>query len=253
MTLQTELWLGLAAFVASALNAGAGGGSFISFPALLATGVSPIAANATNNTAMWLGGVSSAVSFRNEVVVERATFMKMLAASVAGSIVGALLLLRTSDAIFAGMIPFLLLAATIVFLAGPRLVAVSRRARLGLRLNSPLGLGIQTAVAVYGGFFGAAMGIVMLAIFGVLGMQNVRHANALKVMLSAVINGVAVIPFALAHVILLVPVVAMGLGAIAGGYLAAGAVKRIPPAGLRAFVGVVACAMTAYFFWKTYG
>ena len=209
-------------------------------------------ANATNNVAMWLGSFASAGSFRSELDVPRPAFVRILAASIIGSTIGALLLLRTSNATFAGLIPFLLLLATIVFIAGPTLTRISQKTNIPLTIDSPLGLAVQTCIAIYGGFFGAAMGILMLALLGVLGMHDLRKANAFKVFLSALINGVAVVPFLLARIIAWEPAAFMSAGAIAGGFLGASIVKRLPSHVVRGFVTVVACTMTTYFFWADY-
>jgi uncharacterized membrane protein YfcA len=244
--------VGGAAFVASAINAGAGGGSFISFPAILATGVAPISSNATNNVAMWLGSLASTGSFRSEIDVHRPTLVRMLVTSAIGSTLGAILLLRTSNATFAGLIPFLLLGATIVFIAGPAIKQAAQNSGHDLTVNSVPGLSLQFVIAAYGGFFGAAIGILMLALLTVLGMHDLRRANAFKVLLSTVINGVAVIPFVIARAIAWEPAAFMSVGAIAGGFLGADLVKRLPSHVVRNFVIVVASTMTAYFFWTTY-
>jgi uncharacterized membrane protein YfcA len=238
--------------VASAINAGAGGGSFISFPAVLATGVPPVAANATNNVAMWLGSFASASSFRSDIDVPRPVLVRMLVASGVGSIAGAILLLRTPNAVFATLIPYLLLAATVIFVTGPALTRSAQRGGGALSLASPPGLAAQFFIAVYGGFFGAAIGILMLALLGLLGVSDMRRANAFKVLLATVINGVAVVPFVIARAIAWEPAVFMSAGAVAGGYLGAGAVKRLPSIVVRRLVILIACTMTAYFFWKTY-
>ncbi|GAC1304036.1 MAG: sulfite exporter TauE/SafE family protein [Vulcanimicrobiaceae bacterium] len=219
---------------------------------LLATGVAPVPASATNNVAMWLGSLASTGSFRSEIDIPRPALTKMLVASVAGTILGAILLLRTSNAAFTTLIPLLLAAATAIFIAGPELTRRSQRMTAALTVESPLGLLTQFAIAVYGGFFGAAMGILMLALLGILGMHDLRRANAFKLLLSTVINGVAVVPFVIARAIAWEPAIAMSVGAIAGGYLGAGVVKRMPSATIRAFVTVIAVSMTAYFTWKTY-
>jgi uncharacterized membrane protein YfcA len=202
---------------------------------------------------MWLGSFASAGEFRSLIDVSRGTLLRMLAASAVGSTAGAILLLRTPDATFSILIPYLLLAATLLFVFGPRLTQASERAGKALGVDSPLGLAGQTAIAVYGGFFGAAIGILMLALLEILGMRDLRRANAFKVLLATVINGVAVVPFLIARVIAWEPAVAMSAGAIAGGILGARIVKALPSRVVRAFVITVACTMTAYFFWKTYG
>jgi uncharacterized membrane protein YfcA len=211
-----------------------------------------VSANATNNVAMWLGAFASTGSFRSEIDVPRPTLVKMLAASVIGSIIGAFILLRTSNAQFSRLIPFLLLGSTTLFVCGPWITKRVRRIDGELSIESPLGLGLQFCIAVYGGFFGAAAGILMLALLTILGMTDLRRANAFKVLLSTVINGVAVIPFVIARAVAPEPAVAMSIGAIAGGFLGAGVVKRMPPKVVRGFVIVVASTMTVYFFWKQY-
>ena len=254
MTFQTGVFIGAAAFVASAVNAGAGGGSFLSFPALLAIGIPPINANATNNTAMWLGSFASAGALRSHIDVPQRTLLRMLAVSVVGSVCGALLLLHTSNVAFARLIPILLFLATALFIAGPRLTRAARGEELGaaLRLDTPLGLAGQLVIATYGGFFGAAIGILMLALLGLLGMHDLRRANAFKVLLATVVNGVAVVPFVIARAIAWDAAFVTSVCAIAGGYLGAGLVKRLPSHVVRTFVIVIACAMTLYFAIKTY-
>ena len=241
-----------AAFVASAINAGAGGGSFVSFPAILATGVPPVSANATNNFAMWLGAFSSAGSFRKQIDIERPVLVKMLVTSLVGSLVGAAILLRTSNAAFTGLIPYLLLGSTAIFAFGPEITRRARGSNATLRIDSPAGIAAQFVIAVYGGFFGAAAGILMLALLGLLGLNDLRRANAFKVLLATAINGVACIPFILARAIAWEPAVAMSIGAITGGVIGASFVKRLPNKAIRALVIATGCTMTVYFFWKNY-
>jgi hypothetical protein len=219
---------------------------------LLSTGVPSVSANATNNVAMWLGSFASAGSFRSHMDVPRGTLVRMIVTSGVGSVAGAILLLHTSNAQFSGLIPYLLLTATALFIFGPALTRLSQRSHGGLTLDSPLGLALQFLIAVYGGFFGAAIGILMLALLALLGMGDLRRAQAFKLLLATVINGVACVPFVLAGAIAWVPAIAMSVGSIAGGYLGAGVVKRLPPGVVRAVVIVVGVSMTAYFFWKTY-
>jgi uncharacterized membrane protein YfcA len=252
LTFQHGVLVGGAAFLASGINAGAGGGSFISFPAILAAGIAPISANATNNTAMWVGGLSSTGALRSELTVERKTLLKMLGVSIVGSILGAVVLLRTSNSAFTQLIPLLLLFSTLLFIFGPGLTRAVRSRRTGISLDSPAGLAAQFVIAVYGGFFGAAAGILMLALLGLLGMTDMRRANALKVLLATTINGIAVIPFVIARAIAWDAALVACTCALAGGYIGAAVVKRLPSLVIRRFVIVGACTMTAYFFWKTY-
>jgi uncharacterized membrane protein YfcA len=214
--------------------------------------VPSVSANATNNVAMWLGSFASAGSFRSEIDVPRRILVRMVATSSIGSVVGALILLRTSNERFSALIPFLLLASTALFICGPWITKRARESKAVLSVDSPLGFGLQFLIAVYGGFFGAAIGILMLALLTILGMSDLRRANAFKLLLATVINGVAVVPFVIAKAVSWEPAIAMSVGAIAGGFLGAGVVKRMPPVVVRGFVIFVGLSMTAYFFWKTY-
>lgn len=201
---------------------------------------------------MWLGSFASTGSFRGELDVPRPALAKLMVASVVGSILGALLLLRTSNASFTQLIPILLFVATTLFILGPQLTKLTQRVTATLTIQSPVGIALQFAIAVYGGFFGGAIGILMLALLGILGMHELRRANAFKVLLSTVINGVAVIPFLIAREIAWDAALYMSVGAIAGGYIGAGLVMRLPSTIVRSFVIFVAVTMTAYFVWKTY-
>jgi uncharacterized membrane protein YfcA len=201
---------------------------------------------------MWLGSFASAGSFRSEIDIPRRILVRMIVTSSVGSVVGALILLRTSNERFSALIPFLLLASTTLFICGPWITKRARESKTELGVDSPLGFGLQFLIAVYGGFFGAAIGILMLALLTILGLTDMRRANAFKLLLATVINGVAVVPFVIAKAVSWEPAIAMSVGAITGGFLGAGVVKRMPPPVVRAFVIFVGLSMTAYFFWKTY-
>jgi uncharacterized membrane protein YfcA len=253
VTLANAAFVGGAAFIATVINAGAGGGSFISFPALLAVGISPISANATNNTAMWIGSLTSAGSLGSELRIERRILIRLLVTSILGSVAGAVILLRTTNATFAALIPALLFFSTLLFIVGPTLTRKVRASGINLSVESRVGIVAQFAIAVYGGFFGAAAGILILALLGLLGLTDLRQANALKVLLAAVINGVAVVPFVIARAIAWDAAAVACVCAVAGGYVGAGLVKRLPSIAIRRFVIFVGCSMTLYFAWRTYG
>ena len=201
---------------------------------------------------MWLGAFSSAGSFRKQIDIERAVLVKMLVTSLIGSTLGAVILLRTSNAAFTKLIPYLLLGSTLIFAFGPQLTRRARGSNTTLRIDSPAGLFAQFVIALYGGFFGAAAGILMLALLGLLGLNDLRRANAFKVLLATAINGVACIPFIVARAIAWEPAVAMSIGAIAGGVVGAGFVKRLPSNVIRMLVIAIGCTMTAYFFYKNF-
>lgn len=240
-----------AALVAGALNSVAGGGSFVSFPALLFLGLPPIVANATNNTAMWLGTLSSVGGYREEFGERRRRFAPVLAVATVGGALGAVLLLVTPEATFTRLIPYLLLFATVVFAASDRLRGLAGRSgsaddRPSGRLYAPL-----FAVAIYGGYFGAGIGILILALFALAGWSEIHRMNAVKVLLATFINGIAVVPFALAGKIAWGVALVVAVGAVAGGYFGARIARRIDPHVIRNTVTAVGAAMTLYFFVRT--
>jgi uncharacterized membrane protein YfcA len=251
MTLAQFAVLFLAAAAAGAINSVAGGGSFISFPALLLTGVPPISANATNATALWPGSVASVGAYRRELSVQRRGIVLFSATSLVGGLIGALLLLRTNDAVFEQLIPYLLLMATVVFAASPQITKLARRhTDEGGPVRRAAVLLLYLAVAVYGGFFGAGLGILTLAVLGLLGLDNIHEMNALKTLQASLVNGVAVIAFVLAGVIEWPAALVMTVGAIAGGYGGAAIARQLNPKHVRLAIVVYSVALTAYFFVK---
>ena len=240
--------LALAAFAAGAMNSVAGGGSFLSFPALLLAGVAPISANATNNAAMWVGTLGSARGYREEVAEHRALLLPVVCASVAGSLIGALLLLATPPSLFVRIIPWLLLFATILFAASPRPAPGANAAPR----HAPWQVAAQFAVAIYGGYFGAGMGILMLALLAFSGLPSLNAQNAIKNVLAVAINGIALVPFAIARIVDWRFAVPMALIALLGGYFGARFFRRVPQPLSRALVVVIGAAMTTVFFVKTF-
>jgi len=233
-----------AAVVGGAINSVAGGGSFLTFPALLFAGVPAIPANATNNTAMWLGIVASARGYREEIRAYRGVIVPALIVSLIGSLGGAILLLHTPPKIFEHLIPWLLLFATVVFALSP-LLTKRHETR---DVHSPWQLAAQFAVSIYGGYFGAGMGILMLSILSISGLPNMNAMNGVKNVLSIVINGVAVVPFAIAGVINWPIALLMAVFAMAGGYAGARFFRRVPSHITRIIVLSIGAAMSAYFF-----
>lgn len=233
-----------AAFVGGAINSVAGGGSFLTFPALLFAGIPAIPANATNNTAMWMGGLASARGYKEEISKYRSVIVPALAISLAGSLAGAILLLHTPPKIFERLIPWLLLFATAVFAISPLLVRRETRKHV----HSPAQLVLQLAVSVYGGYFGAGMGILMLAILSFSGLPNMNAMNGVKNLLSVAINGVAVVPFLIAGVIDWPVALLMAIFAMAGGYAGARFFRRVPSRTTRLIVLCIGAGMSAYFF-----
>jgi uncharacterized membrane protein YfcA len=231
MTLLEVLWVSGAALLAGALNAVAGGGSFFTVPSLIFLGVSPVVANATSTVALWPGSLASAWGYRREVAAERESALALSLVSAVGGVAGALLLVWTPADVFLRLLPFLLLAATLFFTFGPRI-----RAALGARSGEESGrataLVLQAVIAVYGGYFGGGMGLMMLAAFALMGMTDIHRMNGLKSLLGALINGLAVVTFIVARVVdwaIVLP-------------------RRLPSVHVRRFVIAVGWAMTVAFF-----
>ena len=254
MTPQTIVFLFVAGALGGALNAVAGGGSFVAFPALLWTGVPPIPANATNTIALWTAAAASGGAYRRHLDVPRRVLIPLLTASLLGGIAGALLLLKTPAQTFMRVLPWLTLGATLLFAFG-RKIAGSRRSVIEHETTGAALAGatlFQLCVAVYGGYFGGGMGIVMLAMLATLGMTDIHAMNALKSVMGFVINGVAVVTFVIARAVYWRHGIIMILGAIAGGYLGAHYAMKMPQSWVRRFVVLVGAGMTVYFFWKAY-
>jgi uncharacterized protein len=229
------------------MNSVAGGGSFLSFPALIAAGVPSIPANATNSAAMWVGTFGSARAYWPDVRPHKRMLYSVLAVSIVGSIIGACLLLLTPAATFDRLIPWLLLFATAVFAASPYLAKPHAS-------NDPAHqwwqLVVQFFVALYGGYFGAGMGILMLAILAFSSLPSFNATNGMKNVLSVAINGCSLIPFLFARIIdwrFAIPMCAM---ALLGGYAGANIFRRVPGAVARAIVITIGVAMTFVFFLK---
>ena len=263
MQTLTELFLFATAFVGGALNSVAGGGSFLALPALISVGVPAVPANATTTLALWPGSLSSAIAYRREIVAIKSWFAALGAVSLAGGLLGGWLLVRTSNARFLDLLPWLMLAAALTFTFGARAVARLRgddtaaapadappsSAAAHPRLPWWI-LGFQLLIAVYGGYFGGGMGIMMLAGLAVAGMNDIHEMNGLKTLLAVVINGIALIEFVIAGAIVWRLGIIMVAGGILGGYTGAAYARQFPPRAVRQFVIVTAWAMTIYFFTR---
>ena len=253
MSLLDAILLLLAAAGGGALNAVAGGGSFLTFPTLVFQGVPAIVANATSTVALWPGSIASTGAYRRDLQTLRRYLLPFSVASLLGGYLGAWLLLRTSDERFRAVVPWLILVATLVFAFGDRVVTRMRSGANGeprppARWGFPLAVLAQLAIAVYGGFFGGGMGIMMLASYTILGMRDIHAMNGMKSWLAVMINGVAVATFVVAGAVLWPQALVMLGGAVAGGYWGARGAKRVRPLHVRRFVIVLGAVLTAYFF-----
>lgn len=251
MTASEWTLLALGGFGAGAMNAIAGGGTFISFPALLAIGLPPVTANASNSVALWPASLASAWAYRRELARYRQHLPRLTLAAFVGGALGGGLLLVTSNALFARLVPWLLLTATLLFALAPRINRwLEARRRAGPR--QALGWGgtlFQLLVSIYGGFFGAGMGIVMIAAIAMQGIEDLNEINALKNWLSAVIYSVAALTFTLGGAVSWPHTLVVLLAAAVGGYLAGYVARRLPAIWLRRFILLVGTALTLYYFF----
>ncbi|MEW5885969.1 MAG: sulfite exporter TauE/SafE family protein [Pseudomonadota bacterium] len=248
-TLGIALLLASAGFAAGALNAIAGGGSFLTLPALLVAGLPPIVANATSALAVSPGYLGSTLGFRAELAqLPRRRLLRETLLSAAGGVLGALLLLVTPAAVFRGLIPWLLLFATALFLLGPWLARhwVAASASAAPRWRNP-GL---LAVATYGGYFNGGLGILLMALYSASGERNLHTANALKNLNSLVLSLLSVLTFVLAGVIAWGPALLMMATATLGGYVGARHARRLSMRTVRAVVVCTGLVMSALFFWR---
>ncbi len=254
LTPEQAIFLFIAGILGGALNAVAGGGSFVAFPALLWVGVPPIPANATNTIALWTGAAASGSAYRSRLDVPRRVLIPLIGASLVGGLVGAFLLLKTPAHTFMRVLPWLTLGATLLFafarkLAGNRPPGVGHDATQAAIIGATI---FQFFVAIYGGYFGGGMGIVMLAMLAALGTSNIHDMNALKSVMGFVINGVAVVAFIVAKAVYWPQGLVMIVGGVVGGYFGAHYAQKLPQLWVRYFVIAVGAGMTVYFFAKAY-
>jgi uncharacterized protein len=256
------LFLFCTAVIAGTLNAVAGGGSFISFPALLFLRVPPVAANATNTVALWPGLAASTLAYIKKLNVPSRLLIPLLVTSVAGGWAGALLLLHTPQHTFLHLVPWLLLSGTILFAFGNSIrniagkaVPIDDFADNDLRAVSWTAVivssFVELLVALYGGYFGAGIGFITLGMLAALGMRDIHAMGAIRTLLAATINAVAVLTFILAGAVLWRECGVMIAGALIGGWFGAHYAQKADPRTVRAVVIALGLTMTAYFFITT--
>ncbi len=250
------LWLVAASFIAGFINAMAGGGSFISFPAMLAIGVPPIQANATNTVALWPGQLTSLAALRDDV--RRDLLPVVCTVSIVGGVGGAWVLLHTKQVTFMHMIPWLLLSGSIIFgISSPVSRWIRARTAKAEMLHEteppihPVSLFLALLpICFYIGYFGAGGGFLVMTILALFGMEHMNQLNALKVVTACLSNLCAILTFIVRGAVLwhycLVSMVFAG----AGGYVGAHYARRMNPAALRAVVIISGVVIAGYFFWK---
>jgi uncharacterized membrane protein YfcA len=246
-----------AAFLAGAINSVAGGGTLVTFPMLLWLGLPSVTANATNTVAIWPGSLGSLWGFRRELAQTDASMRWLIIPSLAGGGAGALLLRATPTGVFDRLVPFLILFATVLFTVQP---LVQRALRLGVHegghRSSAWFAGamlFQLAVAIYGGYFGAGMGIMMLSALSIMGMTDILKMNALTSLFALCINGVAAALFIEAHMVYWPFVLVMAVGAVLGGYGAAGIARRVGRQAVRRCVIAIGFTIAVLLFVRMSG
>jgi hypothetical protein len=254
MTLVQGLLLFGAAMMAGMINSVAGGGTLVTFPALIWSGRPEIIANATSTFALVPGALSSAYGYRGEMHKAPRKFLYLLIPSVVGGAIGAVLLKRTPPATFAALVPFLILFATVLFmLQGPiqRWLRSESAAHEDATANWMIGAGFyQFLVAIYGGYFGAGIGILTLAVLGIMGLTDIHQMNGLKNIFGSTVNGIAAVYFVFAGLIDWPSAALMAAGSIVGGYGAAGIARRMGQKFVRRVVILVGLAMAVSLFFK---
>jgi uncharacterized protein len=246
------LLLVVAAFAAGVLNAVAGGGSFLTFPALVFTGVPPIVANATSALAVSPGYAGSTLGFKTELqALPRRRLQREMGISALGGVLGALLLLVTPASVFVGLVPALLLFATVLFAIGPRLAV--RSAQGAEASDSPWREPGLLAVAIYGGYFNGGLGILLMALYTLTGEGRIHTVNALKNLNSLVLSLLSVVAFVVAGVIAWPQGLAMMVAATVGGFWGARWSKRLPVLWVRRGVIATGLVMSAVFFVRAFG
>jgi uncharacterized membrane protein YfcA len=265
MTLLHGVLLFVAALLAGTLNAVAGGGTFLTVPTLIFVGVLPVTANATSTVALWPGYLASAGAYRQEFAQERARLISLGGISLLGGILGAVLLLHTPQHVFLRLLPFLLLLATLLFALGPQITTLVRRNAPAVSGKTEQALApeptrasglvagfLQLIVAIYGGFFGGGIGILMLSLLTVSGMTNIHAMNAVKTGLSFLINGVAVVLFIAARIVAWPYALVMLAGSLLGGYYGAFFARKLDPQVIRMVVIGVGCVVSVVLFAQAY-
>jgi hypothetical protein len=252
--LGQAIFLLIAAGIAGALNAVAGGGSFISFPALLFIRIPAVAANATNTVALWPGLAASTLAYLKRLNAPLRVLVPLLVTSIAGGWAGALLLLKTPQHTFLRLVPWLLLGGTLLFAFGNSIRAIAGKTAIvdDLRKISWQAIVVSSVaellLSVYGGYFGAGIGFVTLAMLSMLGMRDIHAMGAIRTLLAVAINAAAVITFIVAGAVLWPQCAVMVAGSLVGGWFGARYAQKADPGKMRAVVIGVGLLMSAYFF-----
>lgn len=253
MSLSSFFVILCVAFAAGAINAIAGGGTLLTFPVLIWLGLDPKVANGTSTVALWPGLFGGLFGYRKELENSSTILFRLGITSVIGGAVGAWLLIWTPSPVFASLVPFLILFATILFMLQGE---INKRLRLGSLDDKQMGLWWTGAIifqffsAMYGGYFGAGNGILMLAAMGLLGVNNINRANGIKNFLGICINSIAVVSFSLAGLVIWEDALVMACGALLGGYFGASMAKRVGQKWVRRAIVLIGWIIFFVMIWK---
>jgi len=262
----SHAWLLIASMLAGALNAMAGGGSFLSFPALLGTGILPIPANATNTVALWPGQFASIAAYWDDLKHNVRLLVPLGTAALLGGLAGGIVLLRTGQATFLHLVPWLLLVAALLFAASnPISKWLQRRAAERKRAHEASGASLPASrlslvplfvgmvlVCFYIGYFGAGAGFLVMSLLAIFGVEEINQINALKVVTTCLANGIAVVTFIVEKQVVWKFCLLMMVTAAVGGYFGGRYSRRVDARMMRMAVVAIGLGMAAYFFWKEY-
>ena len=237
-------------FCAAAINSVAGGGTFLTFPVFILNGLTAAQANIMSTIALWPGVLASMYGYRGELKADKQRLRLLLVIGLLGGAAGAAIFLMTPEITFAKQVPWLLLAATLIFTFGKNLVAALHRVALPSWLREGLAILMQIIIALYGGYFGAGIGILTLAMLQLIGFSHIHQMNALKTVLTGVINLGTVLIFIFSGKVLWGMGLIMISGAVLGGYVGARTALKVPPQQVRWLVSIIGFTMTAYFFLR---
>jgi uncharacterized membrane protein YfcA len=244
-----------AAFCAGVINSIAGGGTLITFPVLIWLGLDPKVANATSTVALWPGLFGGLFGYRRELENSSAILLRLGIISVIGGALGSWLLIWTPSLTFARLVPFLILFATILFMAQG---SITRRLRLQPIVAEPKAMWWFGAIvfqffsAMYGGYFGAGNGILMLAALGILGLHDIHRANGIKNFLGICINSIAVLSFGLSHLVVWSDALLMAGAALIGGYFGAHVAVRVAQVNIRRAIIVIGFVIAFVMLWRVW-
>ena len=235
-------------FAAAAVNSVAGGGTFLTFPVFILNGLTSAQANVMSTIALWPGNLASVYGYKGEMVSDAKRVWRLLIIGCLGGALGAVIFLHTPEFEFKRQVPWLMLAATLIFTFGRHAVNAAPPLNASPRVRMVLSVSLQLAIALYGGYFGAGIGILTLAMLQIMGHTDIHRMNALKTLLTASVNAVTAFIFVFSGTVIWPLALVMVTGAVCGGYCGARMALKVPPHYVRTLVSVIGFSMTIYFF-----